>query len=128
MKELYTTEDNLIIVQGWPGLARLNKDQQLFAKDSPIDLQLMKLFIIEQQMDEVATKLGSSPTREDYSKLTEQERGLPNEMYTQMTLLSRFEKELDYITKANVPSFFHDKRLLILSVKMDGSTVKVNIV
>jgi len=128
MREFYVIEDNLIVVQGWLGVAGLQKDQNLLPKDTVLDTQLTKLYAIQQQMDEIAGTLGASPSREDIGKLTEQERGLPGELFNQINFLTKFLPEIEGLSKANTPAFFHDKKLMFLGLTSDGSTIKINIV
>jgi hypothetical protein len=127
-QELYTVEDNLIIVQGWVGLAQLNKDHQLFVKDSPFDLNLIKLYVTNQQIAELTDKFGPTPTREALLQLTEQERNLPNELFFQMDILRKFEPEVQRLGKVNTPPFFHDKKLVFFGLESTGSILKINIV
>jgi len=128
MRELYVIEDNLIIVQGWVGVAQLQKDQNLFPKDQVLDLQLTKLYAIQQQMDDISKTLGTNPSKEDIMKLTDQERSLPGELFNQMNFLTRFLSEIEKLSKANTPSFFYDKKLMFLGLTSDGSSIKINIV
>ena len=128
MRELYVIEDNLIIVQGWLGVADLQKDQNLLPKDTVLDTQLTKLYAIQQQIDEISKTLGTTPSREDIGKLTQQERGLPGELFNQMNFLTKFLSEIEELSKANTPPFFHDKKLMFLGLKSDGSIIRINIV